>query len=346
MNTFQTDFNSTPPPSSRRKILAWFGLLFLLFVLIGTFRVVQGFFHHEITVENQDPALKRKLDAVILPFKEDQPDDKEYVMPTKEKNRIDILILGMRGKDDVVNGGLLTDTILLLSYDQVTGRTSLVSIPRDLYVKIGVNIKDKINSALERLGVSETKKLFSRITGVYIDQIAIFDFTAFKETVNAVGGIDITLDKPFEETQQWGYTFSLPAGPNHLDGDSALYFVRSRYTSNDFDRAERQQKVILALKAKILETNFITDPVRAFTLVNTLRKNVQTDIDILNIKTLLELASKISGPNSTLKREVLTTDNYLYDTKTSEGAYILLPKGDSLQGIKDFFQKILLSPKS
>ena len=92
------------------------------------------------------------------------------------------------------------------------------------------------------------KELVSKITGVYIDKAVILDFFSFEKIIDQVGGIDIVLENPFEEKQQWGYEFSLPAGPNHLDGKNALYYARSRFSSSDFDRSRRQQEVMFALK--------------------------------------------------------------------------------------------------
>lgn len=111
-------------------------------------------------------------------------------------------------------------------------------------------------------GIDMAEKVISKITGIYIDKTVVFDFSAFKEIVDAVGGIDIYLEKPFKESSQWGYEFSLPAGNNHLNGEQALYYVRSRYSTNDFDRARRQQEVIIAIKNKALTLGFLTNPLK------------------------------------------------------------------------------------
>ncbi len=260
-------------------------------------------------------------------------------MPASEKNRKDILVMGIRGEDDLKDGGLLTDTIMLFSFDTTTQKSSLVSIPRDLYVTITPGRTDKINAAYENLGLNGAKKLLSRITGVSIDNVVVFDFSAFKQIIDEIGGVDVTLEKPFSETMQWGSTFSLPAGPNHLDGQSALYYVRSRYSTSDFDRARRQQQVIFAIKDKIFSLNLASDPGKAVSLMTTIKKNVATDIDLFDIASLVTLAKSVDP--ATIKRSVVSTDNLLMQT-TENGAYILLPKTGNLAELKSFFKNILL----
>jgi polyisoprenyl-teichoic acid--peptidoglycan teichoic acid transferase len=315
----QTDFNTTKP---KRKLNFWWIFIPMLLVLLC---LAWGWLNfgtsNEISIGNETKAPAQ--------------DDKDYVMPKKESNRLDILLLGIRGKEDLQDGGLLTDTIMLFSMDRKSKQSSLTSIPRDLYVKIYDDKKEKINSAYERLGLEGTKKLFSSITGVYIDNVVVFDFNAFKTLVEELGGIDVTLDKPFKETQQWGYEFSLPAGENHLNGEQALYYARSRFSSNDFDRAERQQKIIFAIRQKVQAKDLITDPGKALALINILKKNIQTDVDIFDIKTLRSLYSQI-GSEESIHRYVLNTDNLLYDTKIN-GAYVLLPRGGDLSELKSFF---------
>lgn len=333
----------TPQPESRfnRKVL-WFGLGIVVLVLgYATFRWAYALSGREITIGN--PASFWGGIHKSVPSPVPTAFSRDYIMPEQEKDRLDILLLGMRGKDDP-DGGNLTDTMLLLSYDKKSGKMALTSIPRDLYVYINENIQDKINSAYERLGISGTKRLLSRITGVYIDNVVVIDFSAFQGIVDKLGGVDIFLDKPFEETAQWGYTFSLPAGQNHLDGQNALYYVRSRFSSSDFDRARRQQQVIAAIRKKVIETNFITDPQKALSLLATVKGHLQTDINLLDIKSMLDLAGQLRAHSDSIHHTLLTTDNLLYETK-KDGLYILLPKGDSLKLLKEFFSNPYEDPK-
>lgn len=266
-------------------------------------------------------------------------DDPEYAMPDNDKSRLDILVLGIRGKDDVQNGGLLTDTILLFSLHAKTGRASLVSIPRDLTVRITDERTEKINTAYAHYGVGGTKKLFSRILGVGIDHAIVVDFDAFLSVVDTLGGITITLDKPFHENQQWGYEFSLPAGTHTLDGQQALYYARSRYGSSDFDRSRRQMQVLMAIKAKATALSLTDEPIKALEVVTTVRKHIETDLNILDVGTIKNLLEQQENLGA-IKRYQLTTENVLYETKV-DGVYELLPRDATLAHIKRFIQSVL-----
>lgn len=293
----------------------------------------------EIEISNKPAPFWNRV-ASIFTFSE--AEDPDYLMPQEEKNRFDVLILGIRGEDDPDAkdaGALLTDTIMVFSFDKTTKKASIISIPRDLYVKTEKRRAAKINSIFENKGMKYTKEWLSKITGVYIDKAVVLDFSSFEKVIDAAGGIDITLAKPFEEKQQWGNSFYLPEGDNHLDGKNALYYARSRFSSNDFDRSRRQQEVIFALKDKLARHNWWTDPLKTLDIVTAVKSNIQTDINIWNAKEILDLANEINSVDKTSKF-VISTENLVYESRTNE-AYILLPVGDNLVQIKQIFQDIL-----
>jgi anionic cell wall polymer biosynthesis LytR-Cps2A-Psr (LCP) family protein len=184
-----------------------------------------------------------------------------------------------------------------------------------------------------------TKKLFSRVLGVAIDNIVVVDFEAFRSVVETLGGITVTLDKPFEESQQWGYAFSLPAGVNELNGEQALYYARSRYSTSDFDRSRRQMQIILAIKEKAAALDLTSDPLKALQVMLAIRKHIDTDLNVFDIGTIKDLLAQ-QDLLGRIKRYHLTTDNVLYETKVN-GIYELLPRGDTLAPIKDFIRTIL-----
>ena len=347
------DFNQPNNLNKKRYIGVVFLVILTTLFMFGMIKFSIG--SHEIDVANEEGTLWQKVANLFTISGEKEPtidDDPDYIMPEDDKGRWDILLLGIRGEDDEdadEAGALLTDTIMVLSYDKTTKKTSLVSIPRDLYIRIYGTKKDKINSAYEigvlrKNGLGFTKKLISRITGVYLDNIVVLDFSSFKQVIDDLGGVDITLEQPFTETQQWGYEFTLPKGENRLDGQTALYYVRSRFSSSDFDRAQRQQKIIMATKDKVLQLNLLADPIRTLTILNTIRKNISTDLNIWDVGGLLELSKEFESAGEKTKRFVITTENLVYEThiQTDTGnLYVLLPNGDNLQGIKQLFQEIL-----
>lgn len=336
--------NSAQQPAFRRK---FFGLN-RTFAIIGTVVLLVvvayrfGIITHAISVDNPISGFFNPTPALTSVM------DQDYVMPKQDDNRINILIMGIEGQDDpnaAVGGPLLTDSIEVFSYDKTTKKSSLISIPRDLYVTIYGDNKDKLNTAYQygyyhtTDGLQFVKEKISQITGVYIDHVVIFDFSSFKQIVDALGGIDVTLDKPFTETEQWGYAFSLPAGKNHLDGQSALYYVRSRYSTSDFDRSRRQQQIMFAVKNKILAMNFLSDPVKTFAILNLVRNDILTDITIWDIKDLMDLVRQVNF--SLVDRTVISTDNLVQQGTGPDNAFILLPKAGNLSGVKQLFANSL-----
>lgn len=329
----------SPRPSFINHLYRWRYFLIVLVIIGGLFYLSE--ISHQIDILNPfTPHDSTHILPVATP-------DPNYAMPAKESNRLDILILGIRGENDpdAADGGpLLTDSIQVFSYDKSTKKSSLISIPRDLFVTIHDQQKDKINSAYEyglshsSNGLQFIKDKISQITGVYIDQVVVFDFSSFKEIVDALGGVDVTLAVPFHEPKEWGFDFSLPAGLNHLDGQNALYYARSRYSSSDFDRSRRQQQIMFAIKDKLLALNFLSDPIKSFSILTLVRSDIKTDIGVWNFSELLDLVNKVKFDQ--IKKSVISTDNFLTES-TDNGAYILLPKGGTLADIKQFFQDSL-----
>jgi LCP family protein required for cell wall assembly len=338
----QKDFNQSDVRQKSLLKKVFLGLI-IIAVLYGGYMLSNA--SNVIEVKGEISMWKRFTS--FISFGNNETEDPNYVMPKKESNREDILVLGMRGGTDAESenaGRYLTDTIMLFSYDKESKRASLVSLPRDLYVKIyGKN--EKLNAAYEMGltrgdGLGYVKKLFSQISGVYVDNVIVFNFNSFEAIVDQLGGVDITLKEPFVEKQQWGYEFSLPAGKNHLDGKTALYYARSRFSSNDFDRARRQQELIFAIKEKALKMDLLAEPTKAIGLLNTVNKNVDTDINLLDVAGLADMGKNIDTSPANFKHYVVSTENLLYQTSIN-GIYVLLPNNDNFDGIKQMFGSVL-----
>lgn len=331
-----------------------FYIFIIVVVFLGYFSFRLGLTYNSITVENQ--SWWKDVAGIFNIGGGNVPKDDLNPMPSPEEKRLDVLILGIRGEDgkDVENaGGLLTDTILVASFDRDTKKVAMISIPRDLYIDLAmtakngkqVEVKGKINEMYEKGlsnggGIDMAEKVISKITGIYIDKTVVFDFSAFKEIVDDLDGIDIYLAKPFKEATQWGYEFSLPAGNNHLNGEQALYYVRSRYSTSDFDRARCQQEMIIAIKNKALSLGVLSNPLKINALLSSLKGNIRTDFQIWDINDILTLANSFNLKQP-VKNYVISTDNLVYETKTTNGEYILLPKDVNYAGIKNLFKGIL-----
>lgn len=263
-----------------------------------------------------------------------------------KKDTIDAAIFGLRGKDDP-NGGLLADTIIIFRYQKETKRAALISIPRDLYVEMtGFNRKEKINFAYELGekqkaggGLEYAKKIIGNICGLNIDYAISVDFSAFEKIIDQLNGIDVTLAQDFSEPNQWGeINFHLPKGVNHLDGQTALYYVRSRFSSNDFDRARRQQDIILATKEKALTLGILTNPFRVYNLTKILMEHIQSDFGLNEMITLVKIANQINSAEITRKVFDISSGS-LYSTYAGKN-YILLPKNNDFNLLKNSCRNI------
>lgn len=351
--SYNSEFPRLKKPWYKRPV---FYVLILPVLLIGYYAFQLGTTYSTISVENG--SWWKKVAGLMGNGDEPGPTVDPNPMPTPESDRLDILILGIRGEDAASiegKGGLLTDTIMVASIDKATKKASIISIPRDLYLEMAaeaangknIKLKGKVNEVYERGlanggGLALSKQIVSRITGIYIDNAVVFDFNAFSEIVNSLGGIDVYLAKPFEEKNQWGYEFTLPAGTNHLDGERALYYARSRYSTSDFDRARRQQELIAIIKNKALTLGFLSNPAKVTSLLSDLKGNIRTDFQIWDIKDLLSFADTFDSKTKA-KNYVISTENLVYETKTEKGEYILLPKEANFAGIKNLFANILIS---
>jgi LCP family protein required for cell wall assembly len=215
--------------------------------------------------------------------------------------RVNILLLGIGGPGH--DGPNLSDTMLVMSIDPKTKDVAMLSIPRDLYVKIPGHGTGKINGANSDGGPLLAEKVVSNIIGVPIHYYIQVDFSGFKQAIDAVGGVDVTVTKtlsdnfyPCDDTSKnkFGYCpIYFKAGTQHLNGTKALQFARSRETTSDFDRAARQQQVIIALRQKALEASTLTNPIALGSLIDAVGSHVKTDMQLSDMKKLALIAKEV-----------------------------------------------------
>lgn len=221
--------------------------------------------------------------------------------PQAQEGRTNILLLGMRGANDS-HGGLLADSIMIVSLNTKDNKVALISVPRDLWVQIpGTNEHGKLNSVYSHWesggkgqGIPKMEEIMGTITGLKIDHGIAINFEGFKQLIDAVGGVDVSLSRPFVEAQQFvegnecGGQFSLPAGLNRLNGEKALCYSRARVSTNDFDRSKRQQVVMKALKDKMISLGTLADFGKMNNILNIIGANVKTDMSPEQMKGFYE----------------------------------------------------------
>ena len=179
-----------------------------------------------------------------------------------------------------------TDALMVISVSPDKSRIDMISLPRDtvdIPMPDGTIYREKVNSISDKLGVEGLRGTMATLLGVPIDHYIQLDMDDFRWLVDAVGGIDIDVKAPIFDGN---VHLSLPAGPAHLDGATALSYSRTRLDS-DYGRAARQQTVLLALVRKWIDPSLGS-------LVGSLWgiRSLQTDIGIEELPTLLEIGRR------------------------------------------------------
>jgi LCP family protein required for cell wall assembly len=259
-------------------------------------------------------------------------------------NRINILLLGVGG--DGHDGPELTDTIILASLDRQNKRIGLLSIPRDMAYPLGNGRFQKINAVnayAEKQspgqGAKLTAEALHKLLDLRIDRVIRIDFKGFEKFIDALGGIDINVERAFSDNSfptddtgpnpyKWT-SVSFQKGWQHMDGARALIYVRSRHGTNgegsDFARSRRQQLVLEALRTKLFSLGTLTNPKKVTDLWSSLSSNIQTDLTAWDALKLLPLAA--SFKDTTIKTRVLTDaiDGELVSANV-EGSFMLFPR--------------------
>lgn len=330
-----------------------------------------------------------------------------------DEGRINVLLLGIAGGGH--DGSSLTDTIVVASYSLKDNGVILISIPRDLWLP---ELKGKAN-AVYQMGLSQKKGLdFSKtimgnILGIPIHYGLRVDFRGFVEGIDAIGGIDVLVERTFddfnypisgkeqdlcgfreEEREFSGEEAKLlniepgkrkvlispegqiatdsaqedkgakyfscryerihfDKGLMRMDGKMALAYVRSRHGTNnegsDFARSKRQQRVIEAIRNKILSFETLTDPQRISDLIRASGKSIDTDVSYKDALEFFKLSKKFTGVKSFILDDLPKSDlpggrkSLLINPPAADygGAYVLISQDDDFSIITGYVRKIL-----
>lgn len=157
-------------------------------------------------------------------------------------------------KDDVGR----SDTLFVVMLDKSKKNAALLSVPRDTRVKIKGHGWDKVNSAFAYGGHKLTQETVQDFLGIKLNNYVVVDFQGFKGLVDAVGGVDINVEKRMYYYDPYaGFEINLRPGKQHMDGKTAMQYVRYRDEEGDIGRIRRQQKFIMALYQQIASKNII-----------------------------------------------------------------------------------------
>src|ERR1700674_138485 len=253
----------------------------------------------------------------------------------KHGQQVNILLFGMGGYEN--DAPYLTDSIMAVTIDPNTNRVMLASIPRDL--TLGMNLQNppsriwyqKINAAYEvpytniiccvasqytgRTGGGyAAEHEVGTVTGLTFDRYIAVDFVAFRDMVNALGGVDVCLSTNLDDYSYPNYNngympIHFKAGCQHLNGEQALEIARSRHAeqaqqSSDFGRAQRQQDIMQAIKKKATTVNGFA---KAPQLLDAPHKNINTDMSLSDMKAIYDWGKNL--PDASIVRVALTANS-------------------------------------
>ena len=312
------------PLKSKRRRPRWQKALAAVLILVA---LVGGYFGVRLFLATKEVITENLSGGAAILFGGDLKGEGE--------GRINILLLGVGGPGH--DGPNLADTILIASIEPKLHAVSLLSIPRDFYVKIPGDGSTKINAVNhygeERRfpggGPALMKKTLSELLDISIHYYVKVDFTGFQKIIDAIGGVDLTVERAiydpyFPSDAGRGYKpFRIAAGKQHLDGYTALRYSRSRETTSDFDRAKRQQQVLVALREKSLSLGTLSNPAKVSSIISAVKDHFRTDLQLWEIRKLTKIMKELNS--SATQTKVLDPTTGVVVSSSIGGAYVLIP---------------------
>lgn len=280
----------------------------------------------------------------------------------EDTGHVNVLLAGNSEDRADGGGGLLTDSIMVASINTKTHDAYMISIPRDLwvdapgvgYTKINAanTYQDFSESGYPKGGMGALEKTISDTFGIPIHYYALVNYTAFKDAVDTVGGIDVTIqstdprglyDPSFRAHE--GGPLKLPNGANHLNGQTALNLARARgdpfngvygaygFPQSDFDRTTHQRQMMVALKDKAARSSTLANPTKLGKLMDAIGNNVKTDFQMNELLSLYHMSKKVdSSKIQSIGLNNADGQNLLSNYTTAAGQSALVPAA----GVSDF----------
>ncbi len=322
------------------------GMFFTMLVCGG---IGAGYYFFDTIRAYTASAALPVINDIVISF----PGQPQVVVPTvapapkvSEGERVNVLLLGIDRREGE-QGPWRTDTMIVATLDPKTKSAAMLTIPRDLYVPIpapGAG-ENRINTAnfygdqtkYPGGGPALAKKTIEYNFGIPIHYYVLIDFNGFRKIIDALGGIDVNvpyaIDDPKYPTEDYGVMhLQIPAGMQHMDGDLALQYARTRHGDSDFGRSQRQMQVILAARDKALKVNALA---QAPQLLQQLQASIQTDMTPEQMLTLAPIAAQVRADNIKTRSIDL---NSAYEIKLNTGADVLWPDREKIAAmIQDLF---------
>ncbi len=310
-------------------------VLLLLMVAAGYYSYSFYSFAKHISEKSENPQASGGTTTMISQSVKEKGD--KYVPPKWEgKQRVNILLLGGDSRGMKKNELPRSDSIMLASVDPVTKKAYLFSILRDTYVKIPGEGDDRINTAITLGGPNLAMKTVSDLLGIPVQYYVYTDFKGFIALVDAVGGIDIDVEKDMKYSDAEDdhvYDINLKKGMQHLDGNTALQYVRFRHDAlSDFSRTERQRKFITAVAQKMQTTSSLIKLPR---ILNAMDPYIETNLSVSDMLKLGSLGFEAKA-DGIITSQLPPTD--LLIEKNVRGAAVISADKNKLQKyVQDLF---------
>jgi polyisoprenyl-teichoic acid--peptidoglycan teichoic acid transferase len=326
------------------------GTLLIIALLVLSPVIYQAFFaYRDVQVDPVD-----HISSAYVPQLNTEGTPELVAAPTEMTNqdwtgteRITILLLGV---DKSENGASRTDTLILVNIDPVAKTANMLAIPRDLKVVIPGYGVDKINAAfalgefnkVQGGGAGLTIRTIEANLGIPISNFVQIDFDGFVRMVDTVGGITVDVPYPIKDDEYPAEDYNyqriyFPAGWQHLDGETALQYARTRHQDGDSRRSARQQQVLMALRDQAVGLDLIP---QLPTLIGQFGDSVRTDIAIND-------AVKLARLGTSIPRDQITQTSLmpaLYEEQAWEGPYFLTADWEAVGGVLSEFAGAEISP--
>jgi LCP family protein required for cell wall assembly len=275
--------------------------------------------------------------------------------PWDGASRVTMLVMGLDYRDwEAGLGAPRTDSMILVTLDPLDRTAGVLSIPRDMWVNIPGFGYGRINTAyslgegakLPGGGPALAMTVVEGLIGTPIDYYAQIDFNTFIRFIDEIGGVKITIEKRMKVDTIGGKTKLLRPGTQVLNGELALGYARARNTEGgDFDRAFRQQEVIIAVRNQLLRGDLLLSLIsKSPVLYQELSSGVRTNLTLDQAIKLAWLVKQI--PKENIKRGIIGPPDQVLLVESSDGDKVLKPIADQIRLLRDtvFFHNRLDSP--
>ncbi|MEV7393121.1 MULTISPECIES: LCP family protein [unclassified Streptomyces] len=247
-------------------------------------------------------------------------DDRPEKLPTSGQN---ILILGSDSRaganaklDNAKVSGARSDTALVMHIPEGRKKAVAISIPRDTLVtrpectkadgsQVASAKRVMFNSIYSQVGPACVVKTVEQMSGVRMDHYVEIDFAGFKDLVDAIGGVTVTVDQDIHDSSSG---LNITKGTHRLDGTQSLQFVRTRHgigDGSDLGRIGLQQQFMIALLGEIQKQDLLGSPVKAYKIADKLTAALTTDSELASLTKLAEFGRSLNGVNPSTMETIM-----------------------------------------